>query len=67
MLLCGFHWHSRYSIWDFYIYFINFTTILCGLQRFHVANKYQMWSDLMENGSFNHLLALHITFSAILG
>ena len=31
-----------------------------------MANKYQMWSDLMENGSFHHLLGLHITFSRLI-
>ena len=27
MLLCGFHWHSRCSIWDFYIYFMHFQVV----------------------------------------
>ena len=27
MLLCGFYWHSRYSIWDFHIYFMHFCMV----------------------------------------
>ena len=55
MLLCGFHWHSRYSIWISTFILIDsmcFRAIPCGSQGVPVTTRYQMNSDVMIIGLY---------------
>ena len=50
MQLRGFHciiWYRICILVIIPIYFINFTAILCDQEPVAVANKYQMWSDVI--------------------
>ena len=61
ILLCGFHWHSRYSIW------ISTFVLLCAVwfTGVPVANSYPVWSYVMIIDWYHHLLAVQHTFMLI--